>query len=130
MFVLDSNCLIYYFKRQGRVAENLLRVPPQEISIPAVALYELETGIAKSRFPERNRAQLDEVVSWITTLPFGLPEARASARIRVSLEAKGRPIGPIDILIAGTAISHGATLVTHNTREFERVEGLSLVDWH
>lgn len=130
MFVLDSNCLIYYFKRQGRVVESFLRVSPQEIAIPAVALYELETGIAKSRFTERNRAQLDEVVSWITTLPFGLPEARASARIRASLKAKGRPIGPIDILIAGTALSHGATLVTHNTREFERVEGLSLVDWY
>jgi tRNA(fMet)-specific endonuclease VapC len=130
MFVLDSNCLIYYFKRQGNVVENFLQVPPREIAIPAVALYELETGIAKSRFPERNRAQLDEVVSRITTLPFGPSEARASARIRASLEAKGRPIGPIDILIAGTALSHGATLVTHNTREFERVEGLSLVDWY
>ena len=130
MFVLDSNCLIYYFKRQGRVVESFLRTPPREIAIPTVALYELETGIAKSRFPERNRAQLDEVVSWITVLPFGLPEAKASARIRANLETKGKPIGPIDILIAGTAMSHGAILVTHNTREFERVEGLSLVDWY
>jgi tRNA(fMet)-specific endonuclease VapC len=130
MFVLDSNCLIYYFKRQGRVVESFLETPPREIAIPVVALYELETGIVKSRFPERNRAQLDEVVSRITTLPFGLPEARASARVRASLEAKGTPIGPIDILIAGTALSHGATLVTHNTREFKRVEGLSLVDWY
>jgi tRNA(fMet)-specific endonuclease VapC len=130
MFVLDSNCLIYYFKRQGRVVENLLQIPPQEIAIPTVALYELETGIVKSRFPERNRSQLEEIVSRITTLPFGLPEARASARIRANLEAKGRPIGPIDILIAGTALSHGATLVSHNTREFERVEGLALVDWY
>ena len=130
MFVLDSNCLIYYFKRAGRVVESFLQTPPREIAIPTVALYELETGIAKSRFAERNRAQLDEVVSRITILPFGLPEARAAARIRASLEAKGEPIGPIDILIAGTAMSHGATLVTHNTKEFERVEGLSLVDWY
>ena len=130
MFVLDSNCLIHLFKKQGRVAENLLRTPPQEVAIPAVALYELETGVAKSRFPERNRMQLDEVISWMTVLPLGLPEAKASARIRADLEKQGKSIGPIDILIAGTALSHGATLVTNNSREFGRVEGLSLVDWY
>jgi tRNA(fMet)-specific endonuclease VapC len=130
MYVLDSNCLIHFFKRQGRVAENLLATPPQEISIPAVALYELETGVAKSRFPEKTGAQLESVVSWMTVLPFGPLEAKASARVRASLEKQGRPIGPIDILIAGTALSHGATLVTHNTSKFARVEGLSLVDWY
>jgi tRNA(fMet)-specific endonuclease VapC len=130
MYVLDSNCLIHYFKRQGRVVENFLDIAPQDISIPAVALYELETGVAKSRFPEKSRAQLDEVVSKITVLPFGFPEAKASAQIRANLEAQGKLIGPIDILIAGTVLRHGATLVTHNTREFGRVEGLSLVDWY
>jgi tRNA(fMet)-specific endonuclease VapC len=130
MFVLDSNCLIHFFKKRGRIVENLLGTPPQEISIPAVALYELETGVAKSRHPEKTGAQLESVVSWMTVLPFGLPEAKASALVRASLERQGRAIGPIDILIAGTALSHGATLVTHNIREFERIEGLSLVDWY
>lgn len=65
-----------------------------------------------------------------TVLPFGLLEAKASALVRASLEKQGKPIGPIDILIAGTALSQGATLVTHNTKEFGRVEGLSLVDWY
>jgi tRNA(fMet)-specific endonuclease VapC len=130
MFVLDSNCLIHFFKKQGRVVEHFLRTPPQDVAIAAAALYELETGVAKSRFPERSRTQLDEVISWMTVLPLGSAEARASARIRADLERKGQAIGPIDILIAGTAVSHGATLVTHNTREFERVEGLVLVDWY
>jgi tRNA(fMet)-specific endonuclease VapC len=130
MFVLDSNCLIHFFKKRGRIVENFLRTPPQEISIPAVALYELETGVAKSQHPERTRAQLESMVSWMTVLPFGSREAKASALVRASLEKQGRAIGPIDILIAGTALSHGATLVTHNIREFERIEGLSLVDWY
>jgi tRNA(fMet)-specific endonuclease VapC len=130
MYVLDSNCLIHFFRRQGRVAEVFLGTRPQDISIPAVTLYELETGIAKSRSPERLRAELDEVVSRIAVLPFGPPEARASAQIRADLERRGVLIGPIDILIAGTALSRGATLVTHNTREFARVEGLSIVDWY
>ena len=130
MFVLDSNCLIHLFKKQGRVAEHFLRTSPREVALPAVALYELETGVAKSKFPERTRTQLDEVISWMTVLPLGEPEAKASARIRADLEQRGLAIGPVDILIAGTALSHGATLVTHNTREFGRVEGLALVDWY
>ncbi|MBE2201548.1 MAG: hypothetical protein IAE79_23250 [Anaerolinea sp.] len=48
MFVLDTNTLIYYFKGMGRVAERLLAHSPQEISIPAVVVYDLEVGIAKS----------------------------------------------------------------------------------
>lgn len=129
MYALDSNSLIYFFKGIGRVAENLLRTPPREIALPAVVLYELETGIAKSSSPDRRRAQVDDIVSLVTVLPFGPSEARASARIRAALEKRGTSIGPIDTLIAGTALSHGATLVTHNVEEFGRVEGLSLVDW-
>lgn len=107
-----------------------MRTPPREIAIPAVALYELESGIAKASFAEKRRAQLDELLSLLDVLPFGPPEARAAARIRANLEKRGLPIGPIDTLIAGTALSHSATLVTNNTREFGRVEGLSLVDWY
>lgn len=129
MYALDSNSVIYFFKGLGRIAENLLRTPPREIALPAVVLYELETGIAKSSSPDRRRAQLDDMVSLVTVLPFGPAEARASARIRADLEKRGAGIGPIDTLIAGTALSHGATLVTHNVEEFGRVEGLTLVDW-
>jgi tRNA(fMet)-specific endonuclease VapC len=129
MYVLDSNTIIYLFKGLGRVPQNFLRTPPSEVSIPSVVLYELETGIAKSRSPEANRAPLEELLSRAAVLPFGVAEARASARVRAALEKNGRPIGPLDILIAGTALSHGATLVSHNVQEFGRVDGLALVDW-
>lgn len=129
MYALDSNTLIYFFKDLGRVAKNLLQTPPRDIAVPSIVLYELETGIAKSQSPERRRAQLDELLSQVAVIPFGPAEARASARIRAALETRGAPIGPLDILIAGTALSHGATLVTRNVQEFSRVPGLSLVDW-
>ncbi|HSL81928.1 MAG TPA: PIN domain-containing protein [Thermoanaerobaculia bacterium] len=64
-----------------------------------------------------------------TLLPFGAAEARAAARIRAGLEAQGRTIGPYDILIAATALARGEVLVTHNTEELGRVEGLRLEDW-
>ncbi|MBM3788553.1 MAG: type II toxin-antitoxin system VapC family toxin [Acidobacteria bacterium] len=62
-------------------------------------------------------------------LPFDEMAARTAARIRLDLEARGSPIGPIDTLIAATALAHGAILVTHNVREFERVAGLIIEDW-
>ena len=66
----------------------------------------------------------------MTTVPFGRPEAAAAARVRADLEAEGRPIGPYDVLIAGTALAQGAVLVTRNVREFNRVRGLAVENWY
>ena len=130
MLLLDTNTVVYFFKGVGRVAENLLATPPREVAVPAVVAYELEVAVAKSDSPRRRRAQLDELLSRVAVVPFGLDEARSAATIRASLERAGTPIGPLDTLIAGTAVAHRATLVTHNTREFNRVPSLALVDWY
>lgn len=130
MFLLDTNTLIYFFKGQGRVADHLLATPPREIAIPAVALFELETGLCKSNSPEKRRRQLHALVELVTVIPFGVREAEAAATIRAALEQLGQPIGPYDVLIAGTALAHNGTLVTRNLAEFSRIEGLLLVDWY
>ena len=65
----------------------------------------------------------------MNVIEFGEREAKVSALIRADLEKKGTPIGPMDILIAGSTKAHNLTLVTHNTKEFMRVEGLALKDW-
>ena len=130
MIVLDTNTLIYFFKRQGRVAGRLLAQPPREIGVPTIVIYELEVGIAKSTSPEKRRRQLTELLAAMTVLPFGTAEAQQAARIRVELEQAGEPIGPYDILIAATALAHGGRLATRNVREFGRVPGLSLEDWY
>lgn len=62
-------------------------------------------------------------------LPFGVAEARRAALIRRRLSRRGRPVGPYDLPIAPTAIENGLTLVTHNSREFMRVDGLAAEDW-
>jgi tRNA(fMet)-specific endonuclease VapC len=129
MFALDTNTLIYYFKGLGHVAENMLAVAPSEIAIPAISLYELEVGLAKSSSPDRRRKQLQELLDVTEVLPFGSKEARLAGKVRAELELAGTPIGPLDLLIAAIALSHGATLVSRNTREFGRIEHLRLVDW-
>jgi tRNA(fMet)-specific endonuclease VapC len=62
-------------------------------------------------------------------LPFDEAASEAYARIRAQLERGGRPVGPNDLLIAATAVANRLILVTHNTREFGRIEGLDVEDW-
>ncbi len=129
MFLLDTNTLIYFFKGMGNVSVKLLQTPPNEIGIPSIVLFELEVGIAKSTSPQKRKQQLTTFLSIVDVLPFGTVEAKQASQIRVELEKQGNPIGPYDILIAATAIASRATLVTHNTKEFSRIEKLLIEDW-
>jgi tRNA(fMet)-specific endonuclease VapC len=129
MYLLDTNTLIYFFKGQGRVSSRLLATPPDQIGVSAVVLYELETGIAKSASPQKRRVQLERLANTAVLVPFGKAEALASALIRASLEHAGTPIGPMDVLIAGSAVANQAILVTRNTDEFSRVANLALDNW-
>ena len=122
--------VIHFFKGAGRVSERLLSVPPSEVSIPAVVLYELEVGIHESHQPARRRGQLELLLANIAILPFDRDASARAAELGSALRKSGSGIGPMDTLIAGTALAYGATLVTHNTAGFRRVRGLSVVDWY
>jgi len=84
----------------------------------------------RSKAPARWREQLDSLLGATRVIPFGPAEALAAAQIRAARERSGEGIGPLDTLIAATALSRNATLVTRNLREFGRVRGLKVVDWH
>lgn len=130
MYLLDTNTLVYFFRGEGDVARRLLAEAPSDIRVPAVVVYELETGLAKASEATRRRRQLETLLAAVQVIPFGMEEARAAAKARARLEAEGTPIGPMDILIAGVALAHRAVLVTRNTREFSRVHGLRLENWY
>jgi tRNA(fMet)-specific endonuclease VapC len=130
LYALDTNSLSYFLKGRGRVGERLLAQPPTKVGLPAVVLYELVYGASRSQAPPDLRARLEPLLRSLPILPFGEAEARTAARIRADLETAGRPIGPHDVLIAATALAHGATLVTRNVREFRRVKGLRVEDWY
>jgi len=130
MYALDTNSVVFFFKGMGRVGARLLAMRPGDVAIPSVVLYELEVGAVLSTAPGKRREQLAALVEVVQVLPFGEGEARTAARVRGELEQVGSPIGPLDTLIAATALYHGATLVTHNLREFRRVKGLKIEDWY
>jgi tRNA(fMet)-specific endonuclease VapC len=72
---------------------------------------------------------LDALLGAVQLLPFSVEDARAAAAVRSNLRRSGRPMGPFDILLAGTALAQGLSFVTANTKELARIEGLSLLDW-
>lgn len=129
MFALDTNTVIYYFKGLGRVGQRLLATAPSDVAIPSVVVFEIELGIARSTQPGKRRAQLDQILEVIPVLPLDRHSAKTAAEIEAELRSGGRPIGPMDTLIAAIALVHRATLVTHNTGEFRRVHGLTIEDW-
>lgn len=93
----------------------------------------LQRGGSRAGTAARRRSGgswLDELLAAITVLPLDGKAARRAAEIDGTLRRAGTLIGPMDTLIAGTTLAHGATLVTHNLSEFRRVRGLSLVDWY
>lgn len=130
MFVLDTNTVLDYFRGKGRVAERLLAVAPSEIALPAVSAYEVWVGVLGSQNPKRRQEQFEAFLSVVEILPFDAEAATWAAQVRHNLERAGEAIGPLDTLIAATALSHGGILVTRNLREFSRVPGLKTVNWH
>ena len=89
----------------------------------------MEYGTLRSKLPARRRRELEAGLEPIQHVPFDSAAALAAARIRVELEKQGSTIGPLDLLIAGTAVSREAALVTNNAGEFSRVPGLRVLDW-
>lgn len=76
-----------------------------------------------------NLALLEGFFANVDSLPLDDDAAKKYGAIRSELASKGTPIGPNDLMIAAIAIVAGAVVVTHNTREFSRVDGLKIVDW-
>src|SRR5688572_27433076 len=124
MFVLDTNTVVDYFKGRGKVADRLLAVPPREISLPAIVTYEVWVGVLGSQNAKRRQSQYEQFLSVIQVIPFDSAISRRAAELRHMLERRGESIGPLDMLIAGTALACGATLVTRNVKEFRRIAGL------
>lgn len=132
MLILDSNTISYYFRGDLNVVPRLQSLRPVDLGVPAIVEYELRYGLL--RMPQEaaapRLAALAQLLRPMQLLPFDSECAAQAARLRVELETLGTPIGPHDTLIAATALRHQATLVTRNVREFARVPGLQVLNWH
>ena len=129
-YMLDTNICIYVIKHKPEsVFRKLKKIKPEDVCISSITYAELAYGVEKSAQPERNRLALSMMLSSIEIVAFDDAAAADYGEIRASLEKGGTPIGSLDMLIAAHARSAGCTLVTNNTKEFCRVEGLKFANW-
>ena len=130
MYLLDTNACIQFLRDPGSgVARRLALVSSREVALCTVVKAELYYGAQRSADPNRSMQVLRAFFDSLTSLPFDDSAAEIYGRIRAYLARQGALIGPNDLLIASTALAYGATLVTHNVREFERVPDLQIEDW-
>jgi tRNA(fMet)-specific endonuclease VapC len=129
-YLLDTNICIYIINRRSpSVLKRIQARQPEQIAISTVTVAELEYGVAQSRQPDQNRVALLEFLLPFEILDFDQMAALEYGQIRSSLEKKGRPIGPMDMLLAAQAKSRDLVLVTNNEKEFRRVDGLRVENW-
>lgn len=128
--MLDTNICIYLIKQQPpNILERFLSHPVGDIGISSITVAELAYGVSKSRHATKNRQALELFLAPLEVAAFGQMAAWAYGRLREQLEAKGTPIGSMDLLIAAHALSLHVRLVSNNLREFRRVPGLRLENW-
>lgn len=130
-YLLDTNVLSDFARGEADVVARLRREAPQHIAVSVITEMEVEYGLARNpRLDPRLRHTMRTLLDTIAVLPFEREDARVAAELRANLHRKGTPIGAYDLLLAASALRRGLRIVTHNAREFARVDGLGLEDWH
>ena len=127
-YLLDTNAMTAWAKRDAHFIARIQTSVPSELRISVMTEHELRYGIACN--PNlRLRPVLERMLTMLQKVMVDSDIAATAALVRADLRKQGQPIGPYDLLIAATALTHHLTVVTSNTREFSRVAGLSLEDW-
>ncbi len=130
IYLLDTNICIYCINnRPEEVIRKVKRHEPHQIKISTVTVAELEYGASKSEYRQKNRIAILNFLSAFDIIPFDDKDAETYGQIRADLERRGKVIGPYDMQIAAQALAKDFILVTNNTKEFERVEGIEIEDW-
>ncbi len=129
-YLIDTNICIYILnKRPLNVIRKFKQFEPGEIGISTITVSELQYGVAKSKHRELNQLRLDDFLTPIEVLEYDQNAAREYGDIRFGLEKAGRPIGPLDLLMAAQAKSRKLILVTNNEKEFNRIKDLRVENW-
>jgi tRNA(fMet)-specific endonuclease VapC len=127
-YMLDADTVSYALRGQGQVAARLLEHQPSELCVSAITLAELNFGAEVRRSPRIRRA-IRSFIKDVAVVPFDQGSAERFAVVAAALSTRGQPIGLYDTLVAAQALALGLTVVTNNTRHFNRVPGLAVENW-
>ena len=128
-YLLDTNACIHHLKFKDSPVTHRLNHEILVTAISSVTRSELFFGAMMSNRPTESLRQQQVLVRLLTCLSFDQQAALIHGKIRSQLQRAGTPIGPYDSQIAAVALAYDLILVTHNVREFERVENLKIEDW-
>jgi tRNA(fMet)-specific endonuclease VapC len=130
IYLLDTNtCIGYINRRNLSIYQRITSLSPEDVGICDIVKFELYYGAYNSSRSEENLENLRNFFGDFVSLPFDGQAAEVCGRVRAQLKKMRTPIGGYDLQIAAIALANNLTLVTHNTREFERVDGLQVEDW-
>ncbi len=128
-YLLDTNVCIAAMRGNAEIIQGLAAHSPEDCAVSMVSVFELFAGVFRCNDPEGEGRKVATFLKPFHLLPFDWDSAVKTAEIRFQLEKTGTKIGPYDLQLGGQALSLDLTLVTHNTREFKRVNSLRLEDW-
>lgn len=129
LFLLDTNVLIEIRRNNPKVLERLISHSPNQVCYSVISIGELHKGLIQQA-PQKAAilwTQWRAILAPFTPIDFTAPAAVIWGQLLHT--TRKQPIGPRDLLIAATALTDGMTVVTHNTKEFQRIESLLLEDW-
>ena len=130
IYLLDTNvCIVYMKNKNSNVNNYFEKIESDKIAICSVVKAELFYGSRRSNNPQKSLNTQLLFLQQFVSLPFDDYCAEIYSKIRAKLEKQGKPIGSNDLLIASIALANNLILVTHNVREFRRIEGLKIEDW-
>jgi tRNA(fMet)-specific endonuclease VapC len=122
-------CIALLRGKSVKLRDRAIKQPARDVVTSTLVVAELRYGAEKSSRPHLEGEKVDELLAFFGILPFDHSAADAYGFVRAKLERAGTPIGGMDTLLAGQAISLSATIVTQNVKGFRRVPGLHVEDW-
>ena len=130
MYLLDTNIISYWMRGDRSLMDRIRSHSPSDLSLSTITLAEILYGIEKSPIKKKERrTKISRICSQLEIRPFDEPAAQTYALIRARLERKGLIISERDLQIASIAMANRLRIVTHNTKEFNRIKGLPVEDW-
>ncbi|MBI4209135.1 MAG: type II toxin-antitoxin system VapC family toxin [Deltaproteobacteria bacterium] len=130
-YLLDTCVISDFIKGYPDLRDRFLKVPPDDVAISTVTQMEIHYGLLLHKEQTKKlRRPIQSLLESLHILPLTSEDAEYAAKIRVDLRKKGIPIGPYDLLLAGTALSRDLIFVTSNEKEFSRVQNLKLENWN
>lgn len=128
-YVLDTDTIIYFLKGDPQVVKKVLHLDSKSIHTTIINHSELLFGAHNSAHIEKNLKKISQFLNAVSILPYNQDASQKFVQLKASLKAKGKLIADMDLMIASICLGQNITLVTNNSRHFERIPHLKITNW-